>query len=148
MNPQPKPIRERDEPRVDFARQGGCIIAKFHKCDGPVDAHHVIAKGQGRVGSKVSDRRTVGLCRAGHKLANRRDRFEQMFPILFEEEIVRINRDFDALPKGAGKVREKTSKIVAKCECGQVHAKVDIVDGVARWWCPRARDYRETANPR
>lgn len=140
----PKPVRLRDESRLGFARQRGCIIAKFHTCEGPVDAHHVVGKGQGRVGSKVSDRRTVGLCRAGHKLANRRDHFEELFPIVFEEEIARINREFDALPKVERASVEKSSKVEIKCACGKRHKKTRV-EGAVHFYCTTTRENRRAS---
>lgn len=137
----PKPVRFIDDARRVFAREQGCIIAKFHRCEGLIEAHHVIEKGQGRVGSKVSDRKTVGLCQAAHRLANRRDVFESMYPVILREEYERLNRMFDALPKVKRKVSVKLAVIEIKCSCGKRHRKSVPVKGGRRYFCTTIREF-------
>lgn len=47
----------------------GCLIAchPLHRCEGPLDAAHVIATGMG--GSKSDRRKVVCLCRSAHREA-------------------------------------------------------------------------------
>jgi hypothetical protein len=77
-------------------------------------------------------------------MAARRDLFEQLFPIVFEEEIARINREFDALPKTTRKERKPAATLkysLFHCECGLSHrippTRADYTAKGAEFVCPR-----------
>jgi hypothetical protein len=47
MPPIPKPVRIRDKVYLGFIRRLPCVLAQLSKCQGPVEAMHVISKGAG-----------------------------------------------------------------------------------------------------
>lgn len=138
-----KPKRERDSDYLAYIREQPCLAGNRCTDKESVDAHHVIAKGQGKVGSKVDDRMTVPLCRHHHDLYHRigMDEFEARFAVILNYEIAKLNREYRA-PKKAK--REKPVGIVSidvRCRCAQkTHhfppSKVIHTETGLYWQCP------------
>ena len=142
----PKPRRIRCESRLAWCRTQPCVVS-FRT---PSDPSHIDRPGQKAMGSKTSDFRTVPMAREVHDEYGRIGfvAFELKYSIDLEAEIVRHNALYAEYRKQFRVKREpakKTSKVVAKCDCGQIHAKVQIIRGIARWWCPKAKDYRRAS---
>lgn len=89
-----KPRKVVDRKYREWVRLQGCAIPRYYTavhspCGGPIDPHHVIPKGQGRMGSKVSDYRCVPLCRVHHEVAEQHPDSARED---FEYEIERLNK--------------------------------------------------------
>lgn len=142
IHPQPRPQRIRDASYKDWitalpclttVRSGpddGCTVTIYpfginHECSGPIDPHHVIPKGGGKVGSKVDDRRCVPLCRKHHDEAQSgRDNFEAKYGILFEYEILELQKRYKPeKPKRAPKLPRMTSRRELAIQHGEVRLK-------------------------
>lgn len=111
MRAIPKPKRIRDEQYLAWIRTKPCLACIYHK-DSYIDAHHVLPMGGGKMGSKTDDRRTVPLCRDAHQRYHDkgRVRFEEIYGLDLEAEILKLNWEFDRLPKP--KKRERKPRIV------------------------------------
>lgn len=74
----PKPVRLEDDDYKRFIRRQPCLI-----CGAASEHAHIVPKGGGKTGSKVSDYRGVPLCRNHHRWDRRslhaigRERFEE-----------------------------------------------------------------------
>lgn len=153
MRSIPKPKRIRDEQYLAWIRTLPCLVSTDrHSGDNPVDAHHVLPSGGGKVGSKTDDRRAVPLCRQLHEWYHSEGRaeFESVFRLDLEAEIQRLNAEYDAQQKPLkrtvkkGAVSLKLS--VNHCpNCSQPHqvplSKVQFGKGVVHFWCITRRDY-------
>ncbi len=127
----PKPKRIRDAKYLAWIRTRPCIA--LNCVEGPPsEPHHVKPKGGGIMGSKVSDRRTVPVCRKHHEAAERsadswRNYFESSIPVL--------NQVYDATYPVAPR-KTRTLQPVAKlriehCVCGRSHTiKFSIAERV------------------
>lgn len=150
----PKPRREKSLSRLAWCRQQPCLVrpnplyvaraGSDWECIGHIDPHHVIPKGGGKAGSKVSDYRTVPLCRKHHDEAQSgRDAFERKYAIIFEYEIERLNREYRTLHPQPRKERKASMKVkltIQHCaECGHFHEipwnKVTLRGRVAEFRC-------------
>lgn len=123
INPQPKPVREIDSAYRRWIKSLPCLVDKIG-CILPIDPHHVIPDGGGKMGSKVDDSRCVPLCRLHHDQAERRDYFERHFRIDFEIAIQQLNARYrlETKPKRERKVRVKADRyFVLHSECGLKH---------------------------
>lgn len=124
----PKPRRIRDEQYLAWIRTQPCLVGSGLDCDGKIDAHHVMPVGCGKVGSKADDRRTVPLCRTGHRHYHDWGRysFEQMYRVNLESEIARLNALYPGKTEGVSlRVRlpkqPKLRQVVIRCVCGLEH---------------------------
>ncbi len=74
----PKPVRLEDPDYLRFIRRQPCVISGVQS-----DPHHVVPEGGGKVGSKVSDYRTVPLSFRLHREYHRigRRAFEQKYNV-------------------------------------------------------------------
>lgn len=94
----PKPVRLRDRNYVAFIRREPCCVsgtASHH--------HHVVPKGWGKMGSKVSDYRGVPLSPRLHNEYHRlgRERFEAKYNVdLDEVQIQCLEKYLSALKDG------------------------------------------------
>lgn len=104
MRAIPKPKRIRDERYLAWIRTKHCLVCM----DSLVEAHHVLPMGGGKMGSKTDDRRTVPLCRDAHQKYHDkgRVRFEEIYGLDLEAEILKLNWEFDRLPKPKRKERK------------------------------------------
>lgn len=108
---QPKPVRELDQAYLDFVRSKPCCLIGYgttdgerltwrgahlraHICEGKVEAHHVSPRnGTKGTGSKVSDKRAVPVCLAGHRAA---EKHAASWLSFFNGIIDRLNREYNA----------------------------------------------------
>jgi len=69
----PKPVRLEDPDYLRFIRRQPCVL-----CGAAPEAHHVVPRGGGKTGARVSDYRCVPLCGRHHRAchAQGRARFE------------------------------------------------------------------------
>lgn len=86
--------------RLHAAKAEGCLVAgrAGHRCSGPLDAAHVVARGMG--GAKGDARQIVILCRAAHIQAGERgtsDRalFETVYGVDLEREAAKLAARLD-----------------------------------------------------
>lgn len=147
IRPQPRPVRERSEDRLEFARQQPCLIMSHganleaveeHSkvcswLNRPVserscEAHHVRDASNSGTGTKPSDKYSVGLCDVAHKEHDNagRQTFEAKYGLNLDEQAERTHREYlRTLP---GKViREPRQPRVGlksakfQCSCGLEH---------------------------
>lgn len=122
----PKPKRVRDTAYLEFIRCQRCLI-NDNSCHPPVEAHHVIPEGGGKVGSKVDDRRTVPLCQQHHLWIQWRVTQFFYHDIDVEYEIGRLNREYDALHRPVKVEREKKTRVkFVRVFCGACHHEHDL----------------------
>lgn len=146
-----KPKRERDEKYLAWIRTLPCIVTGVRLVD--IEAHHVRAKGEGGVGTKPDDRRAVPLSSAVHRHYHEvgRDLFEAMNGVNLESEILRLNREYQALNVKPSRSRTQGVRLkldVTHCpNCNRAHrvplSKVQFGKGVVHFWCITKRDYVE-----
>ncbi len=129
---QPKPRRIIDTPYRRWIKQQRCYAdtAFFRRyfgatpltCEGPIDAHHAIEEGQGKMGSKVDDRECVPACRWHHEYAERRPDLVREF---FQELKARLWAEYRETHKSkiVRRVkREPSAKaLIQHCPCGKSH---------------------------
>ena len=150
MTAIPKPQRGEDpEYRKWIASKSCLLLGRFdHICSGPVEAHHVIPDGGGKVGSKVEDRRCVPFCEGLHRhyhILGSQAAFEKRFPVLLDYEISKLNRAYRPPVKRKRKVHIGIQSITVSCRCTQSYhnfpfSKVLIQDGGVSWDCPRLNE--------
>lgn len=145
----PHPRRIIDAKYLRFVRSKGCVLnVPANPCTDATDAHHVKPVGGGIMGSKVSDRRAVGLCRLHHQMA---ELYPSSHRETLEREIKKLNKEYDALypvtPKAKRQVSPKLFLEVRHCPCGQTHTipmtRVVCDEISTRFWCSRNRLYVE-----
>jgi hypothetical protein len=134
----PKPTRQLDSSYLKWIRTQRCYYveywADYRDCDGPIDAHHVVPVGGGKVGSKTDDRRSVPACRRHHQWAENNP---QSFRGIFDAEklISKLNAKYDAehppKPKVSRAITPTVKTLLIKCDCGRTHriasAKIQLV---------------------
>ncbi len=83
----PKPVRLEDPDYLAWIRRLPCIISHCQ-----AEASHIVPDGWGKMGSKVSDYRTVPMSRTIHREYHRigRKRFESKYAIDLAEEQIRL----------------------------------------------------------
>ncbi len=141
-----KPKREKDAAYLEFIRQQPCLVCG--ETEG-IDAHHVLERGQGKVGSKADDRRSVSLCREAHQQYHQlgRARFEEMHGLDLEVEIQRLNRLYRPIAKQKREPGIKARVEISHCPCRKVHklppSKVDVSGAVVRFQCPKTNEWQE-----
>lgn len=83
----PKPVRMEDDDYRRFIRRQPCIISNT-----AAEPHHVIPPGGGKLGSKVSDYRTVPLSPKLHREYHRygRESFERKYNVDLDLEQIRF----------------------------------------------------------
>lgn len=95
---QPKPGRQRDAKYLKWIRTQPCLAHGVHAAV-RIEAHHIHEIGQKGMGTKAPDRRAIPLCPIAHRLYHEdlRADFESYYGLDLEAEILRLNREFDAL---------------------------------------------------
>lgn len=133
IRPQPKKKREVSLSRLKWCRRQPCIlmdhvsvtdrISVAHACTGPLDAHHVTAKGAGG-----SDFDTLPLCRMAHTAYHNKGRnsFERYYSLDLEALLAEHNARFRAEVKPRKRETPKRTALnitplKAKCSCGLWH---------------------------
>ena len=83
----PKPVRMEDPDYLRFIRRQPCLVSHC-----AAEAAHVVAPGQDKMGSKVSDYRTVPLSRRLHDQYHRFGRrwFESKYNVDLNQELIRF----------------------------------------------------------
>lgn len=148
----PKPTRNRDEAYLAWIRQQPCLLARQQAegratCNGPIDPHHVIPDGGGKVGSKVDDRRAVPVCRYHHEQAQRgRETFEAQYDIDLEAEIRFLNKFYKPPVRQTRARRSPRAEVDIKfCSCGKDHHLAfskAVIDGqFLVYRCPVSNQY-------
>src|ERR1041385_153267 len=100
MTTLPKPKRITNRAYLKWIKEQPCLTCKCS--NNPyslIDAHHVLPKMGGKVGSKTDDTRAVPLCRDAHRdyHDNGREEFEKNYEIDLEAEIARLNAEYRKL---------------------------------------------------
>lgn len=142
-----KPRREIDTKYTKWVKQQPCLLLTPNNANGcdriSTDPHHVKPYGGGKVGSKVSDRRCVPLCRKHHEEVERgRRAFEDGYLIDLENDILRLNLIYPE-PKRERKERKVSPTVqhlLIKCRCAAVHRiparKVVWLSHSVNYYCP------------
>lgn len=141
MTALPKPKREKDSDYLEYIRKQPCLVRLCQELSS-VDAHHVITKGQGKVGSKVDDRLTVPLCRYHHEIYHRfgMDEFESRYGLILSYEIVKLTREYR--PPVKKRKREKQPQVLrieVYCQCKRTHKLTPGKFNGGSWNCPVLR---------
>lgn len=139
IRPQQKAVRIVDRKYREFVKGKTCLLSSTY-CVPPIDPHHYIPKGEGRTGSKVSDRMCVPLCRHHHEIVEANP---NGYRETCEYAIARLNKEYDTLFPAKEKRERKTSarvrKIEIECPCKYIHKvskyRVDDADSVI-YYCP------------
>ncbi len=128
MKAIPKPRRIRDAKYLKFVREQGCVFDRKRNgatCKGDgIDAHHVKPAGGGIMGSKVSDFRTVGLCRLHHQMA---ENYPSSYRFHLEQSIIRLNAAYrkrhPIVAPRKTRTQVPTARIeIRHCVCGRSHS--------------------------
>lgn len=99
-----KPKRVIDRRYREWIKNLPCLLSSMG-CIQPIDPHHVIPKGEGRMGSKVSDRRCVPLCRRHHEIVEANP---NGYRETCEHAITRLNAEYEyAMPPTAKRERPR-----------------------------------------
>ena len=85
--PFPKPVRLEDPAYLRFIRRQPCILTGTAS-----EASHIVPEGQGKMGSKVSDYRTVPMSPKLHREYHRigRRKFEEKYNVNLDLEQLRF----------------------------------------------------------
>ena len=157
LRPHPKRRPLRDPKYLAWIRTQPCVLSQWciDRAMNDIHAHHVPEHGHASVGQKVSDRRTVPLCRIGHSTYHQIGRvyFEDRYMVNLEREIERLNREYDALfperkVSKPRKERQRTPQIksvLIQCSCSQSHTvpagKLVQQKNEYRFYCQVLKDY-------
>jgi len=96
IRPQPRPIRKRDKDYLAWIREQRCLVHRSI-CGSPtIEAQHVREEGQGGIGTKPDDSRTVPLCTYAHHLYHEYGRkwFETEYRVNLEAAIQSYNYQY------------------------------------------------------
>ncbi len=128
IRPQEKPRRERDSAYMKWIKTLPCLVCYVLQVDPKdvSDPHHVIPDGGGKMGSKVSDRRCIPMCRFHHEFSPRPDQLQSRYHIDVETWIRHYNAKYAFALKqeklSLKKERQASHRLQVLCaNCRKVH---------------------------